>query len=148
MENQYYLKNNPIGEGFWKEILNYHWPGNIRELITFLKRAGIMLKGPITGEDVRSVLGNCIHPKSSEINEERIHLIWEDLEAGKSFWDGLWSLFISREVDRYFVKEILKKAYVMSSGNFKAMLNIINVNPHDYRKFMSLMYKYKIDPRY
>jgi DNA-binding NtrC family response regulator len=147
MENQDYLKGNPIGEGFWEGILNYHWPGNVRELITFLKRAGIMLNATITGEDVRTLIGQGIHRRSPGMVEDRIRGIWEDFKAGKSFWEVLWSLFISREVDRYFVKEILKKAYIMSSNNFKAMLNVLNINKKDYRKFMSLMYKYKIDPR-
>jgi transcriptional regulator with AAA-type ATPase domain len=151
MDNREYLKGNEPGEGFWEAVLSYRWPGNVRELITFLKRAGIMLDGPITGEDVRGLIGDGIYRKSSaagkDKDNDRAGGIWRDLEAGKSFWDVLWPLFIGREVDRYFVKEVLKKAYAMSSDNFKIMLNVLNVKEGDYQKFMSLMYKYKIDPR-
>jgi DNA-binding NtrC family response regulator len=147
MDNLDHLKGNPIGEGFWEVVLNYRWPGNVRELITFLKRAGIMLRGPVTGEDVRAIIGQGIYKKSTGMDEDKTRETWEDLNAGKSFWEVLWPRFIDREVDRYFVKEILKKAYTMSSDSFKTMLNVLNVNQRDYQKFMSLMYKYKIDPR-
>lgn len=149
MNNQDYLKGNSPGEGFWEAVLSYGWPGNVRELITFLKRAGIMLEGTISGEDVRTLIGQGIYRKKlgSSGDSERSRGIWEDFKAGKSFWDTLWPLFIGREVDRYFVKDVLRKAYAMSSDNFKTMLNVLNVKEEDYQKFMSLMYKYKVDPR-
>lgn len=39
--NKKYLKGKEIGSGFWDVILKHQWPGNMRELITVLKRAGI-----------------------------------------------------------------------------------------------------------
>ncbi|MCP4218674.1 MAG: sigma-54-dependent Fis family transcriptional regulator [bacterium] len=146
-ENMELLRGLPPGDGFWEAVLLHHWPGNVRELITFLKRAGIMLKGPITGEDVKALVGAGMPQKQGAADNEKSRRVWEAFEEGKSFWEILWPLFIGREVDRYFVKEILKKAYAMSSNNFKTMLKVINVKDEDYQKFMSLMYKYKIDPR-
>ncbi len=90
----------------------------------------------------------CCFKKSSQNDKNRGADIWDAFNGGKSFWDVLWPLFIAREVDRCFVKEVLKKAYTMSSDNFKSMLNVLNVKEEDYHKFMSLMYKYKIDPRH
>lgn len=147
LENQHYLKGNPPGDGFWEVILNYNYPGNVRELITILKRAGIMLRGPITGQDIESIIQQGIYKKSFEEKNDKTEIIWEKLKAGCSFWDVVWSIFIDREVDRYFVKTILKKAYMLSSNSFKEMLGILNVKETDYQKFMSLMYKYKFDPR-
>ena len=147
LANQDLLKGNPPGEGFWETIMSYHWPGNVRELITFLKRAGIMLNGPITGADIRTLIHQGGDQKFSQNDKNRDSDVWEAFNQGESFWDVLWPLFINREVDRYFVKEVLKKAYTMSSDNFKTMLKVLNVKEEDYHKFMSLMYKYKIDPR-
>jgi len=39
-----------LGAGFWEAVFDYHWPGNMRELITVLKRAGILLDGPVIAE--------------------------------------------------------------------------------------------------
>ncbi|UCH96288.1 MAG: sigma-54-dependent Fis family transcriptional regulator, partial [Candidatus Aminicenantes bacterium] len=43
---QTYLKGKEIGPGFMEALYNHEWPGNIRELITVLKRAGICCKSP------------------------------------------------------------------------------------------------------
>lgn len=139
------LKGNSPGEGFWEAILNYEWPGNVRELITVLKRAGIMFRGPVTGENVRALIGQGMTRKYP--GPDRSEEIWNEFKGGKSFWEVLWPLFIAREVDRYFVKGILKRAYAICSENFKSMLTVLNVKTDDYQKFMSLMYKYRIDPR-
>lgn len=147
MENRHYLKGNPPGEGFWEMILNYNWPGNIRELITVLKRAGIMLDGPVSGADIDAIIQQGIYKKSFEEKNGRAEIAWEKIKSGESFWDVVWPLFKDREVDRYFVKGILKKSFVLSSNNFKDMLGILNISETDYQKFMSLMYKYKFDPR-
>ena len=146
-ENLHYLKGSPPGEGFWEVILNYNWPGNVRELITVLKRAGIMLSGPISGADIQAIIQQGIYKESFEQGDDKTESVWKAINGGKNFWNVLWPLFINREVDRYFVRHILKKAYTLSSNNFKDMLAVLNVDTRDYQKFMSLMYKYKIDPR-
>jgi transcriptional regulator with PAS, ATPase and Fis domain len=149
LENQEFLAGKTLGEGFWEAILNYNWPGNVRELITVLKRAGIMLDSPITGKDIREIIKQGAHKKSPGFEDEtdKTDRIWEGLKSGKSFWDDLWPLFIDREVDRYFVKKVLKKAYRESLKHFGRMIELLNIEEKDYHKFMSLMYKYRIDPR-
>jgi transcriptional regulator with PAS, ATPase and Fis domain len=149
LENRKYLNDKELGDGFWEAILNYEWPGNVRELITVLKRAGIMLDGPITGKGIQRIIEQGIFKKPLDSYDDtgKVDMLWEEIKAGKNFWDGLWSLFIDREVDRYVVKKVLNKAFMESSKNFKKMIELLNVDEKDYQKFMSLMYKYKIDPR-
>lgn len=147
LENQKYLNGKTLGDGFWGVILNYHWPGNVRELITVLKRAGIMSNEPITGDDIQSIISQGIYKKSVNHEGDKIENTWKEIKAGKSFWEVLWPLFIDREVDRFFVKQVLKKAYMISSNSFKEMMGVLNMGQKDYQKFMSLMYKYRIDPR-
>jgi len=147
LENQKYLQGKILGNGFWEVIFNYDWPGNVRELFTVLKRAGIMLNSPISGKDIQTVIEQGINRKSSRDEIDKAELIWSHIKSGKSFWNVLWPLFIAREVDRDFVKRVLKKAYIEGSKNFKKMVEVLNIGEKDYQKFMSLMYKYKIDPR-
>lgn len=147
MKNEHHLMGKEPGKGFWEVILDHHWPGNVRELITVLKRAGIMLESPITGEDLLSIIQMGIHSKSTLSGADKEEQAWNEIQTGVCFWDGLWSQFIAREVDRHFVKKILKKAYLASNNSFRQMIDTLNIPPGDYQKFMSLMYKYKIDPR-
>ncbi len=143
------LRGKELGEGFWEVVLSYTWPGNVREVFNFMKRAGIMLDAPVTGAKVRPMLkmgGGA--PGVDSGRGDRLNLIRERIANGESFWDALWRPFIDRDLDRETVKEVLRGYYIDSSHNFRRMLTVLNVDTDDYRKFMSLLYKYKIDPRH
>ncbi len=152
LENQLLLRGKEIGAGFWEAVYNYQWPGNVRELLNILKRAGIMLETPITGEKLSSLLYMNGKDKESQLikqekGDQMITEIREKLKTGDSFWQLIWKPFIDRELDRNTVKRILKHFYTESSYNFRQMIKGLNMDTSDYPKFMSLIYKYKIDPR-
>jgi DNA-binding NtrC family response regulator len=147
--NQILLRGKEMGEGFWETICNYHWPGNVRELLNILKRAGIMLESPITGEKISSVLSSVkkdFPPKKGN-GSVLLEKIRQGLITGESFWELVWKPFIVRDFDRETVRSILKEFYAESSNNFKEMIRRLNVDEGDYQKFMSYIYKYNIDPR-
>ncbi len=148
LEYQRYLKGKEIGPGFWDELYDYHWPGNVRELLNVLKRAGIMLENPITGEKIASLLGRNGKKNPPEMkHSEPLKEIREKLKTGENFWQLIWKPFIDREFDRNTVKALLKWFYTKGSYSFKNMIRRLNVDEQDYQTFMSLVYKYKIDPR-
>jgi DNA-binding NtrC family response regulator len=153
-ENQMLLRGKEIGNGFWDVMRNYRWPGNVRELLNVLKRAGIMLESPITGEKIASLIdaGGEERPLKINFDSAREHgdavtQIRKKIKTGGNFWQLIWKPFIDRDLDRYTVKHILKYFYMEGSYNFKKMTRVLNVAENDYKKFMSLLYKYKIDPR-
>lgn len=149
LENRVLLRGKEIGDGFWDVVTGYPWPGNVRELLNMLKRAGIMLEGPITGEKLLSLL-NVESESDTSGREDTAPLlreIREKIKTGENFWNLVWKPFIGRDIDRKAVKAILKTFYTENSSNFKKMIGSLNVKAEDYQKFMSLLYKYKIDPR-
>jgi len=141
-----YLRGKQIGEKFWDVMFNYEWPGNVRELITVLKRAGILLESPITGDAIIDIISN-LNKKSILKTGDKAGEIWKRIETGENFWEWVWKPFMGRDIDRDVVKQILKKAYEAGFKNFKRMNYILNVAEADYHKFMSLMHQYRIDPR-
>jgi len=145
-EMKYLLKEKDIGENFWNVMFDYTWPGNVRELITVLKRAGILLDSPITGDGIIKVIME-LNKESVEKNYDKTVEIWNRIERGDNFWDIVWKPFIDRDIDRDIVKQILNKAFLKGSENFKNMISILNIENSDYHKFMSLMHQYRIDPR-
>ncbi|MFC2155646.1 sigma 54-interacting transcriptional regulator [Acidobacteriota bacterium] len=149
LENQVLLRGKEIGDGFWDVVNDYPWTGNVRELLNMLKRAGIMLEGPITGEKLLSLFNvdSEIDTPDREDTEALIKEIRGKVKAGENFWTLIWKPFIGRDIDRKTVKTILKTFYTENSSNFKKMIGSLNVKVEDYQKFMSLLYKYKIDPR-
>lgn len=147
--NQILLRGKEIGEGFWEAVCNYHWPGNVRELINILKRAGITLDAPITGEKISTILNGIKkeYPDKKENSGVPLNETRERLMAGENFWELVWKPFIARDFDRETVRGVLREFYAESGNSFKEMIKHLNMAEGDYQKFMSYIYKYDIDPR-
>jgi DNA-binding NtrC family response regulator len=145
------LRGKEINPKGWEVLLNYDWPGNIRELITVLKRVGIDSPGMIIGSEITQIIketgfvriGNNTTPGSSE----HISRVWQNLEMGKSFWDVVWKPFIAaREFNRQEVYGIIKEAYSRAGGNLKGSIKVLGINSSEYSKFITYLHKYKIHP--
>ncbi|MCP4156392.1 MAG: sigma-54-dependent Fis family transcriptional regulator [bacterium] len=139
--NLRYLKGKEIGEGFWVVILNYDWPGNMRELITVMKRAGILLDSPITGEKITEVIYGTGYPKSAGSEDPWKENILKDLEMGKTFWEVVKEPYLNRELNRTQVKTIIAETLAKTSGNYKNTLKFLNIEEEDYSRFMKFLYR-------
>lgn len=147
-EHQQLLRGKEIGEDFWSTICGHDFPGNIRELLNLLKRAGITLEGPITGNKIAALIqGTGSRDIGADGTSISLDTVAMGLAEGKDFWNLLWRPFIHRELNRSTVKKILDHFYKKSGNSFKEMSTRLGIDSKDYRKFMSLMYKYDIDPR-
>jgi transcriptional regulator with PAS, ATPase and Fis domain len=147
MENLGFLKDKSIGQGFWDEMLNYHWPGNVRELVSVLKRAGILLQGPITGKDMRGIIRHRIGsggPFRREF-DGKLNTIWNQLQTGKSFWEVVKKPFMNRDLNRGEVKSIIALALKKGNGRYKNILEILNVEGADYKRFLNFVNDYGLN---
>lgn len=139
-ENFRFLKGKDTGEGFWDAILDYHWPGNYRELFTVLKRAGILCDSPITGKDIADMIdkSEITPPDSTETNN--IETAWNRLEAGKNFWETVKEPFLDRELNRGEVKTIITRALKKSDGSYINAMEYLNLDRSEYKKFMKFIH--------
>ena len=117
------------------------------------------MESPITGKEMSAILnmnGNG-NGKKNPFKEDvygngngtlkKVREILKRSKNGENFWEIVWRPFIDRDLDRNTVKRILKTFYAESSHSFKKMTGCLNVDESDYKTFMSLLYKYRIDPR-
>lgn len=147
--NREYLKGKEIGESFWEVVFNYDWPGNMRELITVLKRAGILLESPITGEKIKEVIYGSGYKKSFTQPLTDTHAyepgwkekIREDFEKGKTFWEVVKEPFLNRDLNREQVKMVLSEALEKTRGNYKDTLKMFNIDDDQYERFMKFLYR-------
>jgi len=146
MEKRDCLKGKDIGRGFWTAVMEYSWPGNIRELFTVLTRVGIHGGDPITGEDFRAMRSNSAGAGETFAGAFR-YQAEEGFRQGKNFWEVVWKSFIDRDIHRGNVREVLHDAYQKSQGSFTRMIRYLNLKDEEYHNFMALMHKYGIDPR-
>ncbi len=131
--------NKRLNHDFYREMMAYHWPGNMRELKTMLKRAGVLLESPITGAEIRELMDEY---NSSELNpnqQSRTEMIWDQLNTGKSFWEVVRKPYLDRELNRHQVKEVIRKGYLESGMSYKRMIASLNIAPTEYKKFMNFL---------
>ena len=126
----------------------YSFPGNVRELLNILKRAGIESKDKIIS--LNEIMNNVIInvPLSGENNrEEKVRKIISGSINGDNFWLNIWQRFINRDINRSQMKEYLRFFYAKGGGNLKKMAKELNVRMSEYPRLVTCLHKYKIHPK-
>ena len=146
MENRHLLMGKIPGDGFWEKIIDYHWPGNVRELFTVLKRAGIMLNSPITGEDIQAVIRQGIFKDSFKGEQEDtasdpVEEIWKQFDTGKNFWEVVKKPFLDRDLNRAQVKAVIARGLAETRGKYHLLLERFNLRASEYKKLMNFLNK-------
>ena len=134
-----------ISRKMMDKLQEYHWPGNMRELITFLKRAGILLESPITGEKLKNLIYGKPYDKAGVVQDNTTELIWNNLKSGKSFWEVVKVPFLKRDLNRKQAKAVVSRALIETSGNYKETLKLLNIDNTEYSKFMKFLYRNELN---
>lgn len=143
-ENLKYLKGKEIGNGFWNVILNYHWPGNYRELFAVLKRAGVLCDSPIKGKDLEKMIDKNDMEVSETKEPDHIDMTWKELESGKDFWEVVKEPFMNRELNRDEVKMIIARALRKADGSYINAMEFLNLHRSEYKKFMKFIHNNRL----
>lgn len=146
-ENLGHLRGKEIGEGFWQALLAHDWPGNARELITVLMRAGIDAPNPVTGDEVRRLIGISPVPAARQEGEERVRDLEARLQAGEDFWRAVWQPFIRRDLHRDQVRDILRRGFAAHEFSLKKLSLCWGVSEKDFKKFIAVLHKYAVHPK-
>lgn len=146
--NRELLKGKKIGEGFWDVMSGHDWPGNVRELITVLRRAGIHAPDNITGQGIRDIIDQSHYKKiiHQESKKEKYAKLWDEIHAGKTFWDCVWRPFIERELNKDEVRQLLKDGYEKHHFSLKKLSVELRIKDSEFKRFISALHKYQIHP--
>lgn len=145
-ENERLLRGKKIGPGAWKMLTDHHWPGNIRELLHVLTRAGIVLPGPVIGGEIGQLLQDGLD--ENEASCDAAIAAWQaEIGAGKSFWETIWRAFIRRDLNREQVRFFLKNVFSECEHNLKTMAAKLNIRDSEYPRFISMLHRYAIHPK-
>lgn len=136
------LRGKQTSRSFWEEILNYHWPGNIREVIHILKRAGIEQQEPITGEDIRKLTDYFRENETEDelLGKDIVEKIFNDFKSGKNFWEVVKKPFLNRDFNREQVKSVISKALSEVGGKYKSLLKLFGIKEEEYINLMRFLY--------
>ncbi len=133
--------NRKLSEKAVEALREYEYPGNVRELLNILEN--LLCFSPsktITRDDVMRFTPVLQQLSSEIIQGTESGEILKRFSTGKTnFWDGVRQPFISRDINRGEVRDIVSAGLKKCGGSYKDLLGIFNLKPAEYKKFLSFL---------
>ena len=128
-------------------ILSYDWPGNVRELKNVAERLVIRARaGVIPPTDLpRDILGKWSKPELAAAQPIRLtpDILFERMTiGGEPFWSVVYEPFMSRDLTRQDLRAIIKQGLEQTRGSYKTLLQLFNLQPEDYKRFLNFLRKH------
>jgi transcriptional regulator with PAS, ATPase and Fis domain len=125
-------------------LLGYRWPGNVRELQNVIAQASWLADGGTIElrhlpEPVRENRSGAL-VRTQERRRQVADQLFESLVAREcSFWDEVHPLFISRDITRHDLRELLKRGLEATHGNYRALLRLFGLPSSDYHRLHNFL---------
>jgi DNA-binding NtrC family response regulator len=125
------------------ELLHrYRWPGNVRELQNVVEQA-IWQSG--ADEILPEHLPASVRTAEGLVHSrERRRQVADDLydalaSGGYSFWDHVHPLFLSRDITRHDIRELVRRGLQTTRGSYRGLLALFKMSPLDYQRFHNFL---------
>jgi transcriptional regulator with PAS, ATPase and Fis domain len=129
-------------------LTSHPWPGNVRELKNVVERLVVRSNGAeIRREDlpldvVRAAAPPPIRAGAGGKRPVADVLYDQVVKDGQSFWSVVYTPFISRDLTRDDLRALVRKGLERTSGNYKVLVELFNMRPEDYKRFLGFLRKY------
>jgi two-component system response regulator HydG len=131
-------------------LLVHRWPGNVRELKNVVERLIIRAVGREIGvadlpaDLLRSVAGtSTLVPITTTPSKTVADQLYEAMvKERQSFWSVVYGPFMSRDLTRADLRALVKRGLESTSGNYKVLVELFNMKPDDYKRFLGFLRKY------
>jgi DNA-binding NtrC family response regulator len=130
-------------------LVAYDWPGNVRELKNAVERLIVRSHSNIiTVTDLRTEIQRCGDPAPESAPGVAVRSVAEDLftrmtTSHESFWHIVYPLFMSRDLTREDLRAILRRGLERTSGNYKMLVELFNMEPGDYKRLLNFLRKHQ-----
>jgi transcriptional regulator with PAS, ATPase and Fis domain len=136
-----------FGHGVWELLESYQWPGNVRELQNVVEQLAWMSGGEkVDVEDLPAALraGNRTRVFVRERRRQPADDLFADLVSGRmSFWDDIYRMFLSRDLTRHDLRELVRRGLAATNGNYRATVKLFGLPPTDYKRFLNFIAAHK-----
>src|SRR5688500_578347 len=124
-------------------LVRHRWPGNVRELHNVVEQAVLMTDSDVVGVDQLPAAVRATAPLLLPARERRRQVADELYNAlvtvGYSFWDHIYPLFLSRDITRHDMRELVRRGLATTRGNYRALLKLFGMPSGDYKRFLNFL---------
>ena len=124
-------------------LIRYRWPGNVRELRNAVEHAVCHTDADVIPvealpETVRAATNTILlqHDRRSRTADELYDAL---VGAGYSFWDHVHPLFLSRDITRHDLRELVHLGLANARGNYRTLLTLFGIDSNDYKRFLNFL---------
>ena len=129
-------------------LTSYSWPGNVREIENVIERIVICVTGSVIDvgdlpSDIRAQNRAALRPRHERRQTVADDLYQRMVHKKESFWATAYPLFMSREITREHVREVIRRGLQETRGNYKIVLRLFNMESSDYKRFLNFLRKHE-----
>ena len=124
-------------------MTRYRWPGNVRELRNAVEHAVFHTDDHVIPVQAlpESVTAT---PDTIVLQRDRRSRIADELyealvSAGYSFWDHVQPLFLSRDITRQDLRELVHLGLANARGSYMGLLTLFGIESSDYQRFLNFL---------
>ncbi len=129
----------------WQLLNRYRWPGNVRELQNVVEQMAWLSASPdepIGVDQVPAIVkatGQSILPSRERRRQVADELYQALVHGGYSFWEHIHPLFLSRDITRHDIRELVRRGLSVSRGSYRPVLELFGIPASDYKRFMNFL---------
>lgn len=140
---QYRLPKRTFSPAAFEMLMQYDWPGNVRQLRNVIEQLMVnRCSGEIALDELPSELGD--RPTPPEAPARRAEAIVERiLVGGESFWSAVYGPFMQRDLTRDDVRFIVRRGLAKTHGSYTGLVEAFNMAPDDYKRFLNFLRKHQ-----
>jgi DNA-binding NtrC family response regulator len=147
---QYRLPVCQVSPEALRLLMAYQWPGNIRELKNVAERVAVRYAGQlITARELPAHIASQRATASSAPGPfvaaapSLVDVLYDRMTRnGESFWNVVFTPFMSRDLTRETVKAIVGRGLECTKGNYRLIPPLFNFPTADYKKFLNFLQKH------
>jgi len=132
-----------VSEEAFRALDRYRWPGNVRELQNVVEQ--IVWLAPTDRIDVEHLppairtAGRTVLPMRERRTQVADELYKALVVTGYSFWEHIYPLFLSRDITRQDMRELVRRGLATTRGNYRTLLKLFGMSPRDYKRFLNFL---------
>jgi transcriptional regulator with PAS, ATPase and Fis domain len=132
-----------IAPAAMRVLMGHRWSGNVRELQNVVEQTLALLTTDVIEIEHLPASVRTQGIKLIVEGERRRQVADELYDAlvrdGYSFFEHIHPLFLSRDITRHDVRELVRRGLTTTRGNYRALLALFGLPEEDYKKFLNFL---------